>query len=127
MGSGSTVTFYVGGSTTISGAQMNYNAGAGGTPANLTLFGQKNASGISFRNATYFYGNVYAPSSDVVMQETSQIFGGVVGRSFRSQDSAKLHWDTALRNKSITNVTAGSASPGTPAYIVSYQWNPGSN
>jgi Tfp pilus assembly protein PilX len=127
MGSGSTVTFYVGGNFTASGAQMNYNSGAGGTPANLTVFGQKNAGSFSFRNATYFYGSVYAPSSDITMQETSQIFGGVIGKSLNLQNSAKLHWDTALRSKSITNVTAGSASPGTPVYIISYQWNPGSN
>ena len=124
----STVTIYVGGTFTANGAQMNYNSGAGGpgSPGSLTVLGFKTSGSMSFKNATQFYGSVFAPQSDMTMQDSSQIYGGAIGKSLRITDSAKFHWDDNLKKKTMTNVTSGSAPTGTPIYAVSYQWNPGS-
>jgi Tfp pilus assembly protein PilV len=124
MDAGATALLYVGGNFTSSGGQMNYNGGSGGVPAGLTVMGFKTSGGLTFKGGAQFYGSVFAPQSDVVMQDTSQIYGGIVGKSLRITDSAKLHWDDNLKKKNITNITNGSAPPGTPIYTISYQWNP---
>jgi hypothetical protein len=126
MDANSTVTIYVGGSFTTTGAQMNYNTGSGGSPAALTVLGLKAGPAVTFKGATQFYGGVFAPQSSLVLQDTAQVYGGAIGKTIVMTDSSKLHWDENLKKKVLNNVTGGSASPGTPNYLVSYQWNPGS-
>lgn len=45
-----------------------------------------------------FYGTIYAPSSDVVVPKSLEVFGAVAAKTVRVKSRAKVHFDLALEN-----------------------------
>jgi choice-of-anchor A domain-containing protein len=58
---------------------------------------------MRFKNSTDFYGAIYAPNADVVMDNSANIYGSVVSKSFEQKNSATFNYDVTLRDVSISD------------------------
>ncbi len=98
-GTNGSVEFYVKGSFESTGsADMN---SVTDKPKDATLFMVGGGSAkLTLANVTYM--SVYAASSDVTIVGSTELLGGVVGRTVTLQDTARVHFDTDLLNRDIT-------------------------
>ena len=70
---------------------------------NLKIYGLDSCETMRFKNSSDFYGAIYAPSADVVMDNSSTIYGSVVSNSFEQQNSGTFNYDVLLRDVSIND------------------------
>ena len=61
---------------------------------------------IKFRNNIEFCGFVYAPSADIIVGQSAEIFGALVGKKFEVDNSQNIHFDEALQNLD-TGISSG--------------------
>ena len=69
----------------------------------LKIYGLDNCENMRFKNSTDFYGAIYAPNADVVMDNSANIYGSVVSKSFEQKNSATFNYDVTLRDVSISD------------------------
>jgi hypothetical protein len=119
----SRLAIYFTNSFTLSGGKIN-NAGA---TDHVTLFGSSTATSVTISNAnTLYYGSIYAPQAAVTLQTGSpEMYGAIIANSLTVKDSSKMHFDEALKALRISNVTGGSAPPGSADYQVAITGGPG--
>ncbi len=119
------LAIYCNGSITITNGSVNN----GGNTSRLTIFGGSSGGSITMTSSNAIvYGSIYAPQHTLKMQTVSpKIFGAVCVQSLTMKDSSALHFDEALRALRISNITGGSASPGTADYRISITGGPGIN
>jgi hypothetical protein len=72
-------------------------------PTKLCLLGTDSLSAIEWKNSSDFYGLIYAPSADVSIDNSSQFFGAVMGKSILVQSSGGIHYDEALKDVNVFN------------------------
>jgi hypothetical protein len=121
-GSTSQMALYYSGTFTQNGGYVNNS----NVTNRFTLFGASNAGAVTLTNSVQFYGSIFAPQSDMTMQTGSpKLFGAVIANKLTLKDSSALHFDEALRSLRISNITGGSAAPGTPEYKISITGGPG--
>ncbi len=72
-------------------------------PKSLQIYGLDSCETIQFKNSTDLYGTIYAPNADVVMDNSANIYGSVVSKSFEQRNSATFNYDVSLREVSINN------------------------
>lgn len=123
LGTTSQVAFYVKGNITLAGGSLNNN----GATSRATLFGGSSGGTIQITGTNgAMYGSIYAPQHDMTLSSSSpKFFGAVVAKSLTVKDSAAVHFDEALRTLKISNLTGGSAAPGTADYRLSVLGGPG--
>lgn len=115
---GATLTIYVESSVKVKG-QTNSNSGM--RSAGFRLIGLESCTTIDLEGGTIF-GAIFAPQADVRMfTGTPRIFGGVIAHSLEMTNNAQLHWDEALRSLDLRGITGGSAAPGSPEYLVTWE------
>ncbi len=117
------VAFYVNGNITISNGPAN----SGGNTSRLTFFGGSSGGNITLSGTNAnVSASIYAPQHAFTMQTNSpKFFGAVCAQSVTLKNSAALHFDEALRSLKISNITGGSAAPGTADYRISINDGPG--
>jgi len=69
----------------------------------LKIYGLDSCETMRFKNSTDFYGAIYAPNADVVMDNSANIYGSVVSKSFEQKNSAIFNYDVSLRDVSIND------------------------
>ena len=69
----------------------------------LKIYGLDSCETIQFKNSSDFYGAIYAPNADVVMNNSANIYGSVVSKSFDQRNSGTFNYDVTLRDVSIND------------------------
>jgi len=69
----------------------------------LKIYGLDSCETIRFKNSSDLYGAIYAPNADVVMDNSADIYGSVVSKSFEQRNSATFNYDVLLRDVSIND------------------------
>lgn len=69
----------------------------------LKIYGLDSCETIRFKNSTDFYGAIYAPNADVVMDNSANIYGSIVSKSFEQRNSGAFNYDVTLRDVSIND------------------------
>jgi len=69
----------------------------------LQIYGLDSCETIQFKNSSDFYGAIYAPNADVVMNNSANIYGSVVSKSFDQRNSGTFNYDVMLRDVSIND------------------------
>jgi len=69
----------------------------------LKIYGLDSCETIRFKNSSDLYGAIYAPNADVVMDNSANIYGSVVSKSFEQRNSATFNYDVTLRDVSIND------------------------
>lgn len=72
-------------------------------PRKFKIYGLDNCTKIDFLIETIFYGAIYAPSADVVLRKSVEVYGAVIAQSFTQQVSADFHYDASLTEGSVTD------------------------
>jgi len=69
----------------------------------LKIYGLDSCQTIRFKNSSDLYGAIYAPSADVVMDNSANIYGSIVSKSFDQRNSGTFNYDVMLRDVSIND------------------------
>ena len=69
----------------------------------LKIYGLDSCETIRFKNSSDLYGAIYAPNADVVMDNSADIYGSVVSKSFEQRNSGTFNYDVTLRDVSIND------------------------
>ncbi len=111
----SQLALYCNNPVTIGATNVNLN----GNTSHFTLFGGANCSSVTITGATSVFGSIYAPQAILTMQTgTPKLYGAVIASQLTLKNTAALHFDEALRSLRISNLTGGSAAPGSADYRV---------
>lgn len=115
------LAIYCNGTLSASG-NINNN----GSTNRLIMYGSSTCNSVQLNGAAKVFGVIYAPQAAVTMQTSSpQFYGAVIASSLTMKNGAQLHFDQALQSLYISNVTGGSAPPGTADYRVIINGGPG--
>lgn len=92
----SSLTLYFGGDfeAQVSSTLNNLNQ----TPSNMKLYGLDTCTSVRFHNRTEFYGVIYAPTADIIMDNSADIYGSFIGKSIDFKNSVNVHYDASLRD-----------------------------
>jgi len=69
----------------------------------LQIYGLDSCESMQFKNSSDFYGVIYAPNADVLMNNSADLNGSVVAKSFEQMNSATLNYDATLRDVSMND------------------------
>jgi hypothetical protein len=95
------LTVYLGGDIQVvnSGLVNNLTADA----KKLKIYCLDSCENITLSNSVDFYGTIYAPTADVVIDNSTNVYGAIVADSFVQNNSANLNYDASLRDVDITD------------------------
>ena len=69
----------------------------------LKMYGLNSCQSVDIENNCNFYGAIYAPNANMVMKNSGDLYGAVVTKSFKQENSADFNYDAALRDVSIND------------------------
>jgi choice-of-anchor A domain-containing protein len=69
----------------------------------LQVYCLDSCENVQFKNSTDFYGVIYAPNAEVVMDNSANVYGAVVARNFEQKNSATFNYDASLRDASVND------------------------
>ena len=72
-------------------------------PRKFKIYGLEKCTNIEFLIESVFYGAIYAPSADVILRKSVEVYGAVLAKSFTQQVSADFHYDASLIEGSVTD------------------------
>lgn len=64
----------------------------------LQIYCLDSCESIIFKNSSDFYGTIYAPNANVVMDNSSEINGSVIAKGFEQKNSGTFNYDASLRD-----------------------------
>jgi len=67
----------------------------------LQIYGLDSCEIMQFKNSTDFYGVIYAPNADVVMNNSATVYGAAVSKSYDMKNSGAFMYDASLRNTDV--------------------------
>ncbi|MBN2020128.1 MAG: hypothetical protein JW749_07885, partial [Sedimentisphaerales bacterium] len=67
----------------------------------FTLFGLDSCTDIRLKNGGILYGTVYAPNASIILDNSADVYGSIVGQSFILKNSATFYYDAALRDRTV--------------------------
>jgi Tfp pilus assembly protein PilX len=115
-------TIYCNGTFTVSSTNLNSN----GTPSKMLILGTPNCTQVTITGTSAVYGAIYAPKASITLQTGSpKLYGGAVGDSLTIKNTARFHFDESLKTLKLSQITGGTASPGTADYRVTINSGPG--
>jgi len=98
---GASLTLYLGGDFEGKNSSLVNNETQ--DPQKLKIYGLDSCENIQFMNSADFYGAIYAPNADVIMNNSANIYGSVISKSFDQRNSATFNYDVTLRDVSIND------------------------
>lgn len=93
------LTLYVGGNIAVDNSAAINNLTEDATV--LKIYGLEGCESIVLKNSTDFYGAIYAPNASIVMMNSGDVFGSVIGNSVDQKNSADFTYDVSLKEVSI--------------------------
>ena len=96
---GANVTIYMTGDLTI-GQFSSVNPG--GSAADLTVYSQGNM--LELRNHTEFNGAFWGPTTNVIVENNTNVYGSIIGASVTIENSACVHFDRSLLKLITTEI-----------------------
>jgi len=100
----SSLTLYVGGDIEFKnsgGANDNYK-----NARNFTILALPTCGEIRMNNSGKIYGTIYAPDAIFELDNSTEIHGAVVGKSYYQKNSSTLYYDASLRNTETDDIGA---------------------
>jgi len=70
----------------------------------LVIYGLDDCLSIILNNDIDFYGAIYAPNADIVMMNSGDVYGSVVGNSIDQTNAATFNYDASLREVSVEDI-----------------------
>ncbi len=58
---------------------------------------------VVFHNSANFYGALYAPSADIELKNSADIYGSLVGNTIIQKNSANIYYDALLRDRTVND------------------------
>ena len=98
------LVIYLGGNLIIdnSGTINNLSKDA----SKLKIFGLNTCTYFDFKNSGDFFGAIYAPTADVLLHNSVQMYGAVVCKNFDQYVNANFHYDMNLREAAPSDIGA---------------------
>jgi hypothetical protein len=69
----------------------------------LQIYCLDSCQNMVFKNSSDFYGVIYAPNAEVIMDNSANLYGAVVAKTYEQKNSAALNYDASLRNASVND------------------------
>ncbi len=93
---GASLKLYVAGDLSVvnSGRLNNFTE----EPRNLQIYGLPDCEMIHFINSADFYGTIYAPDTDLHLDNSVKFYGAAVGNTVLLDNSIEFYYDASLRN-----------------------------
>jgi hypothetical protein len=95
------LSLYLGKEFTIKNSSAMNNATK--DPRKLKIYGLDGCTDFQFQIDSVFYGAIYAPKAEVMLQNSVEIFGSILVRQFEQQVAANFHYDASLKAASISD------------------------
>lgn len=99
LAAGASVTIYITGDITFC---QNSTTNAGGQPSDLMIWSKGN---LDFNQYNIFHGTFYSPNAHIQYDQTSQVYGSIVGNTIQLDQGACFHYDRSLAK--VTHGTTG--------------------
>jgi hypothetical protein len=61
---------------------------------------------INLHNSGKIYSTIYAPDANIILDNSSEVHGAVVGKSYVQKNSGMLHYDASLRETETGDIGA---------------------
>jgi len=72
-------------------------------PRKLKIYGLENCTIFQLLIDSIFYGAIYAPNADVILQKSVEVYGSILAGQFTQQVSADFHYDALLAEGRVTD------------------------
>jgi hypothetical protein len=72
-------------------------------PRTLKIYGLDNCVNLQFQIDSVFYGAIYAPKAEVMMQNSVEVFGSIISRRLVQQVAADFHYDASLKEGCVSD------------------------
>ncbi len=95
------LNLYLDGDFTIKNSSAVNNATK--DPRKLKIYGLDGCGDLLFQIDSVFYGAIYAPKAEVMMQNSVEVFGSILARQLAQQVAANFHYDASLKAASISD------------------------
>jgi len=95
------LTLYLGGNIVAQNGAFINNMSL--DPTRLKIFALDTCQSIDFRSNSLFYGAIYAPTADVHLYNSVEVFGSVVCNNFRQDVNADFHYDASLSDATVND------------------------
>jgi hypothetical protein len=69
----------------------------------FTLYCLDSCTQLVVKNGCNFYGAIYAPNASIDLDNSGNIYGSIVGRTFVLRNSATFFYDAALRDRTVND------------------------
>jgi hypothetical protein len=69
----------------------------------LMLFCLPSCTQILLKNATNFYGAIYAPYANITLDNSANVYGSVVGNNFTLKNGGTFYYDANLRDRTVND------------------------
>jgi hypothetical protein len=56
-----------------------------------------------FKNSSDFYGVIYAPNAEIIMDNSANLYGAIVAKDFEQRNSGTFNYDASLRDASVND------------------------
>jgi hypothetical protein len=67
----------------------------------LQIYCLDGCENMRFKNSVDFYGAIYAPNTEIVMDNSANLYGAVVAKTFELKNSGSINYDATLRDASV--------------------------
>ena len=67
----------------------------------LQIYCLDSCENMQFKNSSDFYGVIYAPNAEVIMDNSANLYGAVVAGTFEQKNSAALNYDASLKDADV--------------------------
>jgi hypothetical protein len=67
----------------------------------LKLFCLPTCTIVKLKNASNFYGAIYAPNADITLDNGADVYGSIIGNTFILKNSGTFYYDANLRDRTI--------------------------
>jgi hypothetical protein len=69
----------------------------------LQIYCLDSCENMLFKNSTDFYGVVYAPNAEIIMDNSANLYGAIVAKDFEQRNSGTFNYDAALRDANVND------------------------
>jgi hypothetical protein len=100
----SNLTLYIGGN--LLGRNTSTVNGTTQEPRRCQVFGVGEGQTFLFEQSAVFYGTIYAPDADVILENSSTLYGAIIANNSEIANTAELHFDATLTKASVDDLGA---------------------